>query len=84
MTDADAQALRRTARRTWRFFETFVTSADNMLPPDNFQDDPAPAIAHRTSPTNIGFYLLSVHARASSAGSEPIRRSIDWRRRSRR
>ena len=60
MTDADAQALRLTARRTWRFFETFVTSADNMLPPDNFQDDPAPALAHRTSPTNIGLYLLSV------------------------
>ena len=31
-----------------------------MLPPDNFQDDPAPAVAHRTSPTNIGLYLLSV------------------------
>src|SRR5208337_2283135 len=56
----DAQALRRTARRTWRFFETFVRSADNMLPPDNFQEDPAPAVAHRTSPTNIGLYLLSV------------------------
>ena len=37
---ADAQALRRTARRTWRFFETFVTPTDNMLPPDNFQEDP--------------------------------------------
>ena len=60
MTDADAQALRRTARRTWRFFETFVTSGDSMLPPDNFQDDPAPALAHRTSPTNIGLYLLSI------------------------
>ena len=60
MTDVDAQVLRRTARRTWRFFETFVTPADNMLPPDNFQDDPAPAVAHRTSPTNIGLYLLSV------------------------
>jgi cyclic beta-1,2-glucan synthetase len=60
MTDAHEQALRRTARRTWRYFETFVTSADNLLPPDNFQDDPAPAVAHRTSPTNIGLYLLSV------------------------
>ena len=60
MAEGDAQALRRTARRTWRFFETFVTPADNMLPPDNFQDDPAPAVAHRTSPTNIGLYLLSV------------------------
>jgi cyclic beta-1,2-glucan synthetase len=60
MTDGDERALRRTARRTWRYFETFVTSADNMLPPDNFQDDPVPAVAHRTSPTNIGLYLLSI------------------------
>jgi cyclic beta-1,2-glucan synthetase len=56
---ADAQTLRLTARRTWRFFEQFVTPADNMLPPDNFQEDPEPAVAHRTSPTNIGLYLLS-------------------------
>jgi cyclic beta-1,2-glucan synthetase len=54
----DAHALRLTARRTWRFFEAFVTPADNMLPPDNFQEDPA-ALAHRTSPTNLGLYLLS-------------------------
>ncbi len=57
---ADRRALRSVARRTWRFFETFVTAADNMLPPDNFQEDPAPALAHRTSPTNLGLYLLSV------------------------
>ena len=55
-------ALRLIARRTWRFFETFVTPADNMLPPDNFQEDPKPVVAHRTSPTNIGLYLLSVVA----------------------
>ena len=59
---ADSQTLRMTARRTWRFFETFVTAADNMLPPDNFQEDPAPALAHRTSPTNLGLYLLSIAA----------------------
>jgi len=56
----DAHALRLTARRTWRFFETFVTATDHMLPPDNFQEDPAPVLAHRTSPTNLGLYLLSV------------------------
>ncbi|VWX61586.1 Cyclic beta-(1,2)-glucan synthase NdvB [Burkholderiales bacterium 8X] len=55
----DADALRLIARRTWRFFETFVTPADNMLPPDNFQEDPKPVVAHRTSPTNIGLYLLA-------------------------
>jgi cyclic beta-1,2-glucan synthetase len=60
MSDGDARALRLIARRTWRFFETFVTPADHMLPPDNFQEDPAPVLAHRTSPTNLGLYLLSV------------------------
>ncbi len=58
----DADALRLVARRTWRYFEKFVTTADNMLPPDNFQEEPDPVIAHRTSPTNIGLYLLSVIA----------------------
>ncbi len=56
---ADARALRRVARRTWRFFETFVTATDHMLPPDNFQQEPKPALAHRTSPTNLGLYLLA-------------------------
>ena len=55
----DVSALRLTARRTWRFFETFVGQEDHALPPDNFQDDPTPVVAHRTSPTNIGMYLLA-------------------------
>ena len=59
VTDADARALRLIARRTWRYFETFVTADDQMLPPDNFQEDPRPVLAHRTSPTNLGLYLLS-------------------------
>src|SRR5262249_19930481 len=49
-------------RRTWRFFETFVGSEDHALPPDNFQEDPQPVVAHRTSPTNVGLYLLSTMA----------------------
>jgi cyclic beta-1,2-glucan synthetase len=59
ISNAETRALRMTARRTWRYFETFVTPADNMLPPDNFQEDPAPVLARRTSPTNFGLYLLS-------------------------
>ena len=62
LADPQRQMLRSIARRTWRFFETFVTPADHMLPPDNFQEDPAPVLAHRTSPTNLGLYLLSVVA----------------------
>jgi cyclic beta-1,2-glucan synthetase len=60
VSEAETKVLRQTARRTWRYFETFVTSGDSMLPPDNFQEIPTPAIAHRTSPTNIGLYLLSI------------------------
>ena len=51
--------LRASARRTWRYFADFVGPQDNWLPPDNFQEYPAPAIASRTSPTNIGMSLLA-------------------------
>ncbi len=60
LTIADRQLLRRTAFATWRFFETFVTEAEHHLPPDNYQEDPRGVIANRTSPTNIGLYLMSV------------------------
>jgi cyclic beta-1,2-glucan synthetase len=62
LSSENAGALRLIARRTWRYFERFVTAEDNMLPPDNFQETPDPVVAHRTSPTNIGLYLLSVVA----------------------
>src|SRR6187399_2291633 len=51
--------LHKTARRTWSFFEQFVNAEENWLPPDNFQEQPTPVIAHRTSPTNMGLALLS-------------------------
>lgn len=59
LDEGRAYRLRLTARRTWRYFESFVTAADHHLPPDNFQEDPTAVVAHRTSPTNIGLYLLS-------------------------
>ena len=51
--------LRSVARKTWRFFETFVTAEDHYLPPDNYQEQPVSAVAHRTSPTDIGLLLLA-------------------------
>ncbi|MGO9056821.1 MAG: YbaK/EbsC family protein [Candidatus Binataceae bacterium] len=45
LVEGDAHSLRLVARRTWRFFEAFVTSGDNSLPPDNFQEAPEPAAA---------------------------------------
>ena len=62
LTEPNARVLRLISRRTWHFFETFITSADHFLPPDNFQETPKPVVAHRTSPTNMGLYLLSTLA----------------------
>ncbi|MBC7386373.1 MAG: hypothetical protein H7301_09475 [Cryobacterium sp.] len=59
LTKEERLEYRRYARRTWHFFETFVTEKDHWLAPDNYQTDPAPVVAHRTSPTNIGLQLLS-------------------------
>ncbi len=63
LTDTERLGLRRTARATWRFFETFATAEDGWLPPDNYQEHgEAPRLARRTSPTNIGMGLLSTFA----------------------
>jgi cyclic beta-1,2-glucan synthetase len=58
----DRQLLLDLARRTWRWFETFMGPEDHGLPPDNFQELPEARVAHRTSPTNIGMGLLSTLA----------------------
>src|SRR5690606_32990959 len=56
-------ALRRQAMRYallhWRYFDRFVSEETHFLVPDNFQEDPAPVVAMRTSPTNIGLQLLA-------------------------
>ncbi len=59
LTDHDRRFLMKLARKTWRYFETFVTDHDSRLVPDNYQEYPAEQIAHRTSPTNVGLALLS-------------------------
>ncbi|HJW90217.1 MAG TPA: glucoamylase family protein [Anaerolineales bacterium] len=56
---SQVRELRRLARRTWLFFEQFISPEDQWLPPDHFQEAPLGIVAHRTSPTNIGLTLLS-------------------------
>lgn len=56
---ADRTWLHGVARDTWRLFERSVDAANHHLPPDNLQSAPYEMVAHRTSPTNIGLYLLS-------------------------
>ena len=60
LTQNDKEFIRNVARRTWRFFDNFVGPETNWLPPDNFQSSLVVEVAERTSPTNIGLYLLSI------------------------
>ena len=59
LDEGERLTVRTLARRTWRFFEDFVTPEGHYLAPDNFQEDPKGEIAWRTSPTNIGMQMLS-------------------------
>lgn len=47
-------------KRTWKFFETYLTEENNYLIPDNYQEDRKEKIVPRTSSTNIGLSLLAV------------------------
>ena len=55
----DQRYLRRIGRETWRYFDDLVGPEHNWLPPDNSQEALRIEIAERTSPTNIGMWLMS-------------------------
>jgi len=59
LTADETLFLRKTARRTWAFFDELVTAEHHWLPPDNIQEHPSAVVAPRTSPTNIGLSLLA-------------------------
>ncbi|MFZ7134368.1 MAG: GH36-type glycosyl hydrolase domain-containing protein [Eubacteriales bacterium] len=58
--DEEQRYLMKVARKTWAYFGVCVNDENHYLPPDNYQEFNTKGIAHRTSPTNIGLYLLSV------------------------
>jgi cyclic beta-1,2-glucan synthetase len=59
LSEESRKVALRYARLHWDYFAQFVTEETRWLAPDNFQEDPAPVVAMRTSPTNIGLQLLS-------------------------
>ncbi len=59
LTAGQTLFLRKLSRKTWAFFETFVGTEGNWLPPDNYQEYRAAVVAYRTSPTNMGLALLA-------------------------
>ena len=77
LTEEQLSFLKLTARRTWRFFETFVTAEENWLPPDNYQEIPAPDdrlahLAHQHGPclarqSSCPRFGLSFHRRGDPA-----------------
>ena len=60
----------------WKYFSQFLRPQDHYLPPDNYQEQPGPTLARRTSPTNIGLALLSVMA-AADLEIIPRRRGVE-------
>ncbi len=62
LTESEKQYLRKVARETWRYFDDLVGAESNWLPPDNSQESLRIEVAYRTSPTNIGLWLLSAMA----------------------
>jgi cyclic beta-1,2-glucan synthetase len=59
LPERDLRSLRKVARRTWRYFSDLVNEGTSWLPPDNYQVSPQTQLAMRTSPTNIGLWMLS-------------------------
>jgi len=67
MPEADRRYLSAVTRRTWRYFADFVSEKTHWLPPDNYQVSHQDMLAMRTSPTNIGLWMLSLQG-AHDAG----------------
>lgn len=62
LNDAQTQEVIGWAAAMFGWYEAYVRQEEHFLPPDNVQFSPVYAVAHRTSPTNIGMYLLSLLA----------------------
>ena len=60
----DREIIERIGKKTWLYYEELVCEKFNFLPPDNYQEYPPKGAAPRTSPTNIGLYLVSTLAAA--------------------
>jgi cyclic beta-1,2-glucan synthetase len=59
ISNANKEKLEKIAFETWSFFNELSVKETNYLIPDNIQLTPQETVAKRTSPTNIGFQLIS-------------------------
>ena len=56
----EKEFLKELGKRTWKYFETYLTEENNYLITDNYQEDRKQKTVPRTSSTNIGLSLLAV------------------------
>ncbi len=62
LSKAHREYLKESLRGSWQYLTKFSSKEDNCLPPDNYQEQPAVGVAHRSSPTNMGFAMASAVA----------------------
>lgn len=60
INDNDKKYVLDIAKRTWKYFETYLNKETNYLIPDNYQEVRKEKIVYRTSSTNIGLSILAV------------------------
>lgn len=60
LNEEEIKQLERVAEITWRYFDDLLKEEYNYLIPDNYQYNRDNKVDHKTSPTNIGFSLLSI------------------------
>ena len=60
LNKSDITYLKDIAKKTWGYFEDYLTIDYNFLPPDNFQEGRREKVVCRTSSTNIGLALISI------------------------
>jgi cyclic beta-1,2-glucan synthetase len=69
VAEPDKAKLRAIGRRTWLYFETFVTPEHNMLPPDNFQEVPTGGGARTAQYRHLPAVDLSARFRLDRAAN---------------
>ena len=68
--------LKEIAQKTWQFFKDYLTSENNYLITDNYQEDRKELVVPRTSSTNIGLSMLAVIS-AYDMGFEELPQTIE-------
>jgi cyclic beta-1,2-glucan synthetase len=60
LDEKEKQELKEIAYQTWQYFEDLILEEYNYLVPDNYQLNREKKVDYKTSPTNIGYSLLSI------------------------